>query len=506
MPDIVLVNPHWYMAEGNLDDLWLPFPSGLASLAVALRAQGYAVTIVDALAEGYDCRKWIERNGRRLCRVGLPEEVLVEKLMQSRARVVGIGNMFTAVFSGAVECASAARRALPSARLIMGGVHPSCTPEEVAGLPEVDYVLCGEGEVVLPNLMRYLEGAADSIMPPGVYWRESGGIRNSGPAQPIMDLDALPSPAYDLLDMQIYRSAAETDLISRGEKGAFTMPIISSRGCPYGCIFCAVHRLNGRRWRGRAPAKVVDEIELLQKRYGVNSFTIEDSNFTYEEDRAIAICNDILRRGLHIRWNTPNGLRADRITPRLIDAMKQAGCYEITMAAEHGDQKFLNRVIRKGLDLESIFRAGAIIRKAGLSVACFLMMGFPGETPRELEQTVRFGRRLARAGILPLFFICSPLPGTVMYQAFVAQGDLPAGTLSPDDYLCSLRLPVMKAPAGMDLPRQRHRAMWQAYGLFLWYHPVAFFRLPAIRKLLQSLTSPRQFGATVKKLYNQFVR
>lgn len=506
MPDIMLVNPHWYMAEGNLDDLWLPVPNGLLSIAAALRAQGWSVAILDALGEGYTYRKWIERNGRPLCRVGLPEEVLLEKLRQSRAGVVGIGNMFTAVFSGAAECATAAHRALPSARVIMGGVHASCAPAEVAGRPDVDYVLCGEGEIALPNLIRHLEGTAPNAMPPGVYWREPGGIRNSGPSEPIMDLDALPPTAYDLLDMPSYRKASETDLIQRGEKGSFTMPIITSRGCPYGCIFCAAHRLNGRRWRGRTPAKVVDEIELLQKRYGVNSFTIEDSNFSYEEDRAVAICEEIVRRGLRIRWNTPNGLRADRITPRLIDAMKRAGCYEITLAAEHGDQEFLNNVIRKGLDLESIFRAGEIIRKAGLPVACFLMMGFPGETAGELTQTVRFGRRLARTGIFPLFFICSPLPGTVMHETFVTRGDLPAGALPPEDFLCSLRRPLMKAPAGIDLPQWRHRAMLQAYGLFLWYHPVASFRLPAARKLLQSLKSPRQFGVVANKLYNQFVR
>jgi len=506
MPDIVLINPHWYMAEGNLDDLWLPFPSGLASLAAALRAQGYGVTILDALAEGYDCRRWMERNGRRLCRVGLSEEALEEKLKRHRAGVVGIGNMFSAVFSGAVECAAVVRRALPSARVIMGGVHPSCVPEEVAGLPDVDYVLCGEGEIAFPDLLRHLEGASKSPMPPGVCWRGPSGILNSGSSAPIMDLDALPPAAYDLLDMRLYRKASETDLISRGEKGVLTVPVISSRGCPYGCIFCAAHRLNGDRWRGRSPAKVVDEIELLQKLYGVHSFTIEDSNFTYEEDRAVEICNELIRRGLRLRWNTPNGLRADRITPRLIDAMKRAGCYEITLAAEHGDQEFLTKVVRKGLDLESIFRAGSIIRKAGLSVSCFLMMGFPGETAVEMEKTVRFGRRLARAGILPLFFICSPLPGTVMHEAFVARGDMSGVPLCPDDYLCSLRFPVMKAPPGMDLPRQRHRAMWQAYGLFLCYHPVAFFRFPALRKLLQSLVSPRQFRAAVKKLYNQFVR
>lgn len=506
MPDIVLINPHWYMAEGNLDDLWLPVPNGLASLAASLRAQGHAVTIVDALAEGYDCREWIERRGRRLCRVGLSETALAKRVAQTEARIVGIGNMFTAVFSGSVECARIARRVLPTAKVVMGGVHPSCAPEEVAGLPEADYVLCGEGELALPNLIRHLDNPSSHAMPPGVYWRESGGIRNSGPTEPIADLDALPPAAYDLLDMPRYRKASETDLIQRGEKGVFTMPIITSRGCPYGCIFCAAHRINGRRWRGRSPVKVVDEIELLQKFYGVNSFTIEDSNFSYDEDRAVAICNEINRRALRIRWNTPNGLRADRITPRLIAAMKRAGCYEVTLAAEHGDQEFLTQVVKKGLNLDDVFRAGALLRDAGMAASCFLMMGFPGETAKELAQTVRFGRRLARAGIFPLFSICSPLPGTAMYQAFVARGDLPATSLLPDDFLCSLRLPLMKSPAGIDLPRRRHRAMWQAYVLFLLCHPAASLRLPAARKLLQSLASPRQFGEAVNKLYNQFVR
>jgi len=503
MSAIVLINPHWYMIEGNLDDLWLPVPNGLASLAAALRAQGHAVTIVDALAEGYDCREWIERDGRQFCRVGLAEEALAEKLARSGARVVGIGNMFTAVFSGSAECAAIAHRALPAARVVLGGVHPSCVPEEAAGLPGVDYVVCGEGEAAFPNLVRHWDDPVGQAMPPGVFWREAGGIRNSGAPEPIADLDALPPMAYDLLDMPRYREAAAADLISRGEKGTFTMPIITSRGCPYGCIFCAAYRLNGRRWRGRSPGRVVDEIELLQKRYGVNSFTIEDSNFSYDEDRAVAICEEIVRRGLRIRWNTPNGLRADRITPRLADAMRSAGCYEITLAAEHGDQRFLTEVVRKGLNLEDIFRAGAIARRAGMAVSCFLMMGFPGETGREVAATARFGRRLAAAGIFPLFFIAAPFPGTALRELFVQQGALPAAA-APEEYLSSFRVPMMRLPAGLDLPARRHRAMWRAYLLFLLCHPVAALRLPALRKLLASLISPRTSWLTFKKLYNQF--
>lgn len=505
MSDIVLINPHWYMAQGNLDDLWLPIPNGLASIAAALRNEGYSVTIIDALGEGYAQHVWVERNGRRVCRVGLSEETLFKKLEKHRAHVVGIGNMFTAVFNGSVECAAITRKAMPSARIVMGGVHPSCAPEEVARLPEVDYVLCGEGEVAFPAMIRHIEEGAANPMPPGVFWKENGTIQTSGSPEIIKDIDALPTTAYDLLNMELYHRVAETDLISRGEKGALTMPIITSRGCPFGCIFCAAHRLNGRYWRGRSPEKVVDEIELLHERYGVNSFTVEDSNFGLNEERAVGICEEILKRKMNIRWNTPNGLRADRIAPRLIEAMKRAGCYEVALAAEHGDQEFLNRVVKKGLDLNDIFRAGAMIRKAGLSVSCFLMMGFPGETERELAQTAAFGRRLALAGIFPLFFICSPFPGTAMYQEFVERGALPNQPLPSEDYLCSFRLPLMKMPQGINLPRLRHSAMRQAYFLFLLRHPVFFFRLPAVHKFLASLISPQKCWLTLKKLYNQFL-
>ncbi|MDD5104096.1 MAG: radical SAM protein [Desulfuromonadaceae bacterium] len=492
------------MSEENLDDLWLPVPNGLALIAAAFRVRGYAVSIIDALAEGYDVRTWIERNGRRICRIGLSDDALSERLRQTGTGVVGIGNMFTASFSGTSECAEIARRVFPAAKVVLGGVHPSCAPEEAISLAAVDYVICGAGEVAFPELVRHLEGSGGTGMPPGVYWKESGGFRKSGNPVPIADPDALPLAAYDLLDMQFYRTAAQKDLVSRGESGIFTMPIVTSHGCPYKCIFCAAHRLNGRHWRGRSPVRVVDEMELLQKDYGVTSFTIEDSNFSYDVDRAVAICNEIVRRDLRLRWNTPNGLRADRITPQLVAAMRKAGCYEITLAAEHGDQQFLKRVVRKELNLEDIFRAGKIARKEGLAVTCFLMMGFPGETERELAKSVRFGHRLALAGIFPLFFIGAPFPGTAMQAMFIRSGGLPEHSLEPDDYLSSFRVPMMEMPGGLDLPKWRHRAMSQAYLVFLLFHPITASRLPALRKLLMSLASPRTCWPALKKLYNQF--
>jgi magnesium-protoporphyrin IX monomethyl ester (oxidative) cyclase len=503
MPDVVLVNPHWYMAEGNLDDLWLPVPGGLLAVAAAVRASGYSVAMLDVLAEGYEQREWTSRAGRHVCRVGLSDQVIVEKLRASGARVVGIGNMFTGIFRGTQECAELARQALPGAKIVLGGVHPSCAPEESAAIPAVDYVVHGEGENSFPALLSHLlKGAAD--VPPGLYWKEKNAVRTSGLPEMILDIDSLPMPAYDLLDLPLYRRMAEKAVIQRGEKVELTMPVITSRGCPFHCIFCAAHRLNGRHWRGRSPSRVVDEIEFLYRQYGVRSFSIEDSNFTYDEERAFNICEEILRRGLKIRWNTPNGLRADRITPRLVDAMKRAGCYEITLAAEHGDQEFLSKVIRKGLDLESIFRVGVIIRKAGLSVTCFLMMGFPGETEKELNRTLIFGRRLARAGIFPLCFICSPYPGTDLYPAYREQEDRKQMPSGYEDYLCAMRFSMIDMPAGVDLARWRHKAMWQWYGLLLFWHPVVFFRLPAVRKLLRAFRSLKTCRLALKKLYNQF--
>jgi anaerobic magnesium-protoporphyrin IX monomethyl ester cyclase len=505
MPDIVLINPHWYMACGNLDDLWLPVPNGLAYIASALRDQGYSVKIIDVLAQGYARREWVERNGRRVCRVGLSEGDLFEKLKTLDADLVGIGNMFSAVFSGSAECAATVRKALPWARVVMGGVHPTCAPQEVICLPEVDYVLCGEGEDAFAALIRHIKEGDSNPMPSGILWREGEVVKTSGPPEIIPDLDTLPMPAYDLLDMELYRRVAKTDLINRGQGHVLTMPIVTSRGCPYQCIFCAANRLNGRRWRGRSPENVVDEIELLYNNYGVKSFTIEDSNFSYDEARAIRICELILSRNLKIRWNTPNGLRADRITPGLVKAMQRSGCYEVTLAAEHGDQNFLQQVIRKGLALDDIFRAGRMFIKAGVFVSCFLMMGFPGETEKELVKTLAFGRRLSGEGIFPLFFICSPLPGTPMYQKFVDNGDLPKTPLSCEDYLCAFRLPLMKMPDGINLVQWRHKAMRQAYFLFLLRHPISFFRIPGIRKFLNSLRSFKNCRLALSKFYNQFI-
>ena len=504
MSKVLLINPHWYMAQGNFDDLWLPIPNGLASVAGALRQAGYQVAIVDSLAEGYMQREWQEKAGRRVCRVGLSQEALIKKIKEYDPSIIGIGNMFTSVFSGSVECAKIVREILPDSKIVMGGVHPSCSSEEVASITEIDYVICGEGEAAFPALVRYIEQSGEEKMPPGVCWSKNGKIMSSGAPEIIADLDVLPGVAYDLLNMELYRNAAKTDLINRGARGALTVPILTSRGCPYACIFCAAHKINGKRWRGRSPGRVVDEMERLCRDYGVNSFTIEDSNFSSDEQRAILICEEIIKRRLKIQWNMPNGLRADRVTARLVNVMKRAGCSEITLAAEHGDQEFLRRVLKKGLDLNDVLRATEMILKEGLPVSCFLMMGFPGEKEKELAKTVAFGRRLALAGALPIFFICSPLPGTEMYNTFMMSGCLPNKILDYEEYLCSFRAPIMNLPGNIDFGSWRRRAMQQAYFILLFRHPILFFRLPAMRKLMVALVSPQKFFAVLKKAYNQF--
>ena len=501
--DVVLINPHVYVSKEYLDDFFLHLPIALGSLGAAVREAGYSVEVIDALAEDYYGRRPVNKNGRSLIRIGMAAEELRRRLQWSGARVVGIGNSYSAFFSSSVECAAITREALPDAKIILGGIHPSSLPEEIALLPEVDYVVRGEGEITFPEMIRQFEAGNGRPVLPGVYWEDNGKVNSGDPNENIFDLDSLPRIAYDLLDLERYRKASETDFTCRSVKGSFTLPLITSRGCSFRCTFCAGRQVSGTVWRGRSPVNVVDEIEFLVRKYDINSFSIEDDNFNYDEERAVEICGEIIKRGLDIRWKTPHGLRADLVSPRLVAAMKRAGCHEVALAAEHGDQEYLNRVLKKSINLDTIFQASAMFQKEGIPVTCYLIMGFHGETDEQMARTSDFARRLARAGILPYIAVYMPLPGSPDFDHVKRLIGLGSGAFEPEELFNCHRVSVIKNPAAT---RRRLRTLRRAYSSLMLLHPVKFFRFPAVSHSLKSLLSPRRFKLVVRKVYNHLVR
>jgi anaerobic magnesium-protoporphyrin IX monomethyl ester cyclase len=243
--------------------------------------------------------------------------------------------------------------------------------------------------------------------------------------------------------MHEYFKSGEMGLAPRSVTKKRWISIITSRGCPYRCNFCSVHQVTGRKWRPRSPDNVLDEIEHVTKKYGVKHIFFEDDNLTFDTLRAETLFKGLIDRKINITWETPNGVRADKLTPNLVDVMKRSGCTGLTIAVESGDQDFLYNTIGKNLDLKKLEAAAKIIKDKKIDLCAFFIIGIPGETETTIRKTINFSRKLAKNGVRPYFNIAVPLMGTEMYLDAIAKGYLEKEKIEPADYLMAMQKPLL---------------------------------------------------------------
>lgn len=193
--------------------------------------------------------------------------------------------------------------------------------------------------------------------------------------------------------------------------------MITSRGCPYQCVFCSIHIHMGRKWRPRSPENVVDEIEELVNKYDIELISFEDDNMTLNRDRMVRICELIKERGLDFEWDTPNGVRADTLDEDLLKRMKETGCKQIYVSPESGNQHVVNDIIKKRLDLKKVEETVKLCKKIGIRVDCFFVIGLIGETKENIRETINFARKLKKLGAASVIFsIATPYYGTELYE------------------------------------------------------------------------------------------
>lgn len=438
---LCLINPPWTTVKGYEDSIRVPFPSGLAYIASYLQKHGVEVKIIDTLAEGWRLRNTGDDG---IIKVGLPLSQITDIVSGFSPDAIGISCMFTSQSNNLHETACVIKKEFPDVPVIAGGAHASAAPDVVLRDFNIDFVVQGEGEYTMLDLMSCLEGRIDIAGVKGLHYRVEDKIVFTGQRPPIMDLDSLPLPAYDLLPMDEYFNSGEAGMAPRSVTSKKWMSVITSRGCPFMCSFCSVNLVSGRRWRARSPTKVLDELEYLKEKFNVTHIFFEDDNLTFDTSRAEEIFKGIIDRDIDITWETPNGIRADRLTENLVDSMKKSGCSGLTIAVESGDQDFLYKTIKKNMDLKKLEAAVNIIRNKGIDLSAFFIIGIPGETEKTITNTINFSRKLARKGVRPYFNIAVPLPGTEMYKDAIKKGYLQKMELMPIDYLMAMQKPLLR--------------------------------------------------------------
>jgi anaerobic magnesium-protoporphyrin IX monomethyl ester cyclase len=256
-------------------------------------------------------------------------------------------------------------------------------------------------------------------------------------------LDQLPFPARHLLPMDIYAEAVKINPL-RGEINKPYTIIITSRGCPYNCVFCSSCIVWGKKWRPRSAKNVVDEIEQVVNRFGIKQIDFSDDNMTLDRLRMVEICDQIIQRSIKVEWFTPNGIRADTLDESLLRKMKKAGCKKIRIAPESGVQRIVNEVIKKNLDLKKVEQAVILCKKVGIKVGCFFVLGLIGETKQDIEKTIEFAYKLKSLGADTFIFsIAMPLYGTAFYEQAKQNGFLREGFC---DYALAATEPLVETP------------------------------------------------------------
>jgi magnesium-protoporphyrin IX monomethyl ester (oxidative) cyclase len=321
--------------------------------------------------------------------------------------MVGI-NCLTAYYYEVIQLSRALKeKGIPC---VIGGSHPTVLPYQTLVNSGADYVLCGEAETALPGLIEH-HFVFDNNRIRGVYSRENlrGDHEDIQKAEVVENLDEIPFPDWEQMDPRTYPKAPHGAIVKNFPIGSIT----TTRGCPYGCTFCASPKLYDRRIRYRSPANVVEEIEYLVKRFGVREIHFEDDNLTLRRDHIEAICYLILERDLKISWACPNGVRADQVDENLLHLMKKSGCYYLAFGVESADPTILRKA-NKGETLEQMTRAIEGAHRMGISCQGTFVFALPGETQETIRRTINFAKKskLARAQ----FLILDVLPGSELWD------------------------------------------------------------------------------------------
>lgn len=389
-------------------------PLGIAYVAAMLEKQ-HKVHIIDSPTEGWGNLEQVDETKYR---VGLTNEEIKNRISQWAPDVVGINIPFSGWSKGAFEVASIVKEIDKDIITLLDGQHPSARPEECLIDQNIDFVVIGEGEITTYELVNKLEKGDTRNLKKieGIAFKKNSKTVITPPRPSIKDLDSLPFPARHLLPMDKYFADVKITPL-RGEINKPWATMITTRGCPYNCVFCTVHIVMGKKWRARSPENVVDEIEHLIQTYRIRQIDFYDENMTLDRKRMEKICDLIVEKKLDIDWYTPNGVRADTLNEILLRKMKKSGCKRIRVAPESGVQRVVDQIIKKDQKLTEVEKAIVLAKKVGIKVGCFFVLGLIGETKEDIQTTINYAYKLRKLGVDKFYFsIATPIYGTELYE------------------------------------------------------------------------------------------
>ena len=377
----------YYSPEYAVDDFAVYPPLGLLYVGTSIE-EHYNTELLDPVAKKLNI------------------DDTVSFLKEKKPTVLGISCQSYRIY----PCAEIIKRIkleLPELIVFVGGPHTTAYPYETFNLPGVDYVVVGDGDFSVKMLLDALtNGDEDELSKvPGLIYDSNGKIKCNEQSNE-KDLDKIPFPNRDLLDYRDYYTAAD------GASEVITM--ISSRGCPFKCVYCDVLE---KKFRFRSPKNVVDEMEIIANKYKDPVIHIFDDTFNLSRRRVINICNEIIERGVKIKWTTR--ARVHPFDEEMAYLMAKSGLKRAHFGVESGSEKSL-KMIKKGINIKQITDAFNICKKYKIESLAYFIIGFDWETEKEIQETVNFTRKINPDFVMA--FMLHPLAKTTVYQEIIDKG------------------------------------------------------------------------------------
>ena len=339
-------------------------PLGLAYIAGALEQAGHTVNFVDGEAES------------------ISMTALGNRIRAFSPDIMGL-YCGTLMINKVREVAQLTKNINPDIVTVVGGPHLSVYPEITIRFPEFDIGVIGEGEITMCEVASTLQSKADLSNIKGIIFKKKQDIIRTSPRDYISDLDTIPFPSWHLLPIKKYN-----DILTKTNKFA---TMITSRGCPFNCIFCSPECRLGRKFRYRSPENVIEEILLLKNDFWIEEICFYDDTFTVNKKRVMKLCDEIINRKIDIKWECRT--RVDLVNDELLKKMASAGCYRIRYGIESGDNQIL-RNLNKGITVAQIKDAVTKTKKYNIEVFGYFMLGCPGETIETINKTLDLSRQL----------------------------------------------------------------------------------------------------------------
>ena len=448
-PDIQLIRPP-AVESFRFATTSISLPIGLAYISSSLKEHGFKVEVLDAVGEAPKNRTGYFKGYL----VGLSLKEMAEKI-NPNVLAIGISVIFTHEWPVAVKLVSLIKEKFPNIPIILGGEHISALPEFSLNTSRADYIVMGEGEETIIELIKAIKNKATFQKIEGIGYRINNQVVINNRRNRRQSIDKISYPDWDSFNVKGYH---ENRFVGGMYSDNLTIPILATRGCPYQCTYCSAPNMWLPLWIPRDPILVVDEIEYYVKKFGAGNFPFQDLTAIIKRDWIKAFCEELIKRELNITWQLPTGTRSEAIDSEIAFLIKKSGMTSMAYAPESGSEE-TRKYIKKKMKTDRLFASVDAAAQADLNVAVFLVIGFPHDLPKHLEENKNFVERLAKHGVTDLsvgFYMA--LPGTELFYSLYDSNKIKLDIEYFKHILDSLAL----------FPSQKYCPAISRVSLFLW--------------------------------------